>query len=99
MKQFLETYGKGSVSSVKTYDESLEELQSSNKKTMAVITAVIAVALGMTAIGMISNLLIGFEGRKKECAVLLSTAMGKGKLSGILLKLLIMPRLSSLILL
>ena len=86
VKQFLETYGKGSVSSVKTYDESLEELQSSNKKTMAVITAVIAVALGMTAIGMISNLLIGFEGRKKECAVLLSTAMGKGKLSGILLK-------------
>ena len=40
----------------------------------------------MTAIGMISNQLIGFEGRKKECAVMLSTAMNKSKLSGILLK-------------
>ena len=53
---------------------------------MAVVTAIIVIALGMTAIGMISNLLIGFEGRKKECAVLLSTAMGKAKLSGILFK-------------
>ena len=40
----------------------------------------------MTAIGMISNQLIGFEGRKKECAVLLSTAMSRSRLSGILLK-------------
>ena len=61
-------------------------MESNNKKTMAVVTAIIVIALGMTAIGMISNLLIGFEGRKKECAVLLSTAMGKAKLSGILFK-------------
>ena len=50
------------------------------------ITTIITIAVGMTAIGMISNQLIGFEGRKKECAVLLSTAMGRGKLSGILFK-------------
>ena len=40
----------------------------------------------MTAIGMISNQLLGFEGRKKECAILLATSMNKAKLSGILLK-------------
>ena len=85
-KKALETYGKGTVDSVKTYDEKVEDLKSNNAKTIAVVTAIIIVALGMTAIGMISNQLIGFEGRKKECAVMLSTAMNKSRLSGILLK-------------
>ena len=35
---------------------------------------------------MVSNQLIGFEGRKKECAVMLSTAMDKRTLSGILFR-------------
>ena len=86
VKQSIETYGKGTYSQVKTLDEIVEEQESGNSKTVAVITAIIVIALGMTAVGMISNQLIGFEGRKKECAVLLSTAMNKRKLSGILLK-------------
>ena len=86
VKQSIETYGKGSYTKVQTYTEYVNDLESNNKKTMAVVTAIIVIALGMTTIGMISNLLIGFEGRKKECAVLLSTAMGKAKLSGILFK-------------
>jgi len=86
IKKTLETYAKGNYDSVKTYEEKVEDLKSSNSKTIAVVTAIIIIALGMTAIGMISNQLIGFEGRKKECAVMLSTAMGKGRLSGILLK-------------
>ena len=86
LKKDLETYAKGSYGSVDTVDELVEKNQSNSKQTMTVITAIIVVALGMTAIGMISNQLIGFEGRKKECAVLLSTAMNKAKLSGILLK-------------
>ena len=86
LKKDLETYGKGTYDKVQTYADIVEQINSDNSKTIAVITAIIVVALGMTAIGMISNQLLGFEGRKKECAVLLSTAMGKGKLSGILLK-------------
>ena len=85
-KQLLETYAKGSYEQLKTYDEVIEDQKSSNAKAIAIIGAIIVIALGMTAIGMISNQLLGFEGRKKECAVMLSTAMGKGKLSGILLK-------------
>ena len=85
-KKLLETYAKGTYNSVKTFDEVIEDQKSSNAKAVAIIGAIIAIALGMTAIGMISNQLLGFEGRKKECAVMLSTAMGKGKLSGILLK-------------
>lgn len=86
LKQTLETYGKGTYDDIQTYDDIVEELKSDNSKTIAVITAILAVALGMTAIGMTSNQLLGFEGRKKECAVMLSTAMGKTKLSGILFK-------------
>jgi ABC-type antimicrobial peptide transport system permease subunit len=86
VRDALKTYAKGDYTDVKTLDDIVTDNTNNNSKTVAVVTAIIAVALGMTAVGMISNQLIGFEGRKKECAVMLSTAMGKGKLSGILLK-------------
>ena len=53
---------------------------------MIIFTSIIAVALGMTAIGMASNQLIGFEGRRKECAVMLSTAMTRETLISILFR-------------
>ena len=86
VRDTIETYAKDSIMEVKTRDEYAEQIKDSNKQSTAVVTIIIVIALGMTAIGMISNQLIGFEGRKKECAVMLSTAMSKGKLSGILLK-------------
>jgi ABC-type lipoprotein release transport system permease subunit len=85
-KSALETYAKGAYSKVQTLAEYSADQKQQASQEMAVIAAIIIVALGMTAIGMISNQLLGFEGRKKECAVMLSTAMGKGKLSGILFK-------------
>ena len=78
--------GKGAYSKIQTLDEYAADQMKQNSQQLAVIAAIIIIALGMTAIGMISNQLLGFEGRKKECAVMLSTAMGKGKLSGILFK-------------
>ena len=85
-KAALETYAKGAYSKVETISEYIADQKKQNSQQLAVIAAIIIIALGMTAIGMISNQLLGFEGRKKECAVMLSTAMGKGKLSGILFK-------------
>ena len=82
----METYGKNSYTTVKTATELDEENKVQGAAVNAIITAVIGIAIGMTAIGVISNLLIGFEGRKKECAVLLSTSMNKSTLSGILFK-------------
>lgn len=49
---------------------------------MGMLTLVICIGVGLTLIGMISSQLIGFEGRKRECAVLASTAMTKGKVAG-----------------
>ena len=93
--QTIKTYAAGTYSEVKTMDEMIADDQASTAKFRAVMTAVIIVALGMTIVGMISNQLIGFEGRRKECAVLLSTAMGKGKLSGILFKEMLITALTA----
>ena len=86
VRDSIEIYGKGTYNKVQTLAEVIEENNTNNSKSLAVITIIIAISLGMTAIGMISNQLLGFEGRKKECAILLATSMNKGKLTGILLK-------------
>ena len=91
----VKTYAVGVYSEVKTIDEMIADNEASSAKLSAIMTAVIIIALGMTFIGMVSNQLIGFEGRKKECAVLLSTAMGKGKLSGILFKEILITALTA----
>lgn len=93
--QAVKTYAVGVYSEVKTMDEMIAENEESTAKLSAIMTAVIVVAVGMTFIGMVSNQLIGFEGRKKECAVLLSTAMGKGKLSGILFREMLITALTA----
>ena len=93
--QSIKTYAAGTYSEVKTLDEMIADDQASTDKFRAVMTAVIIIALGMTLVGMISNQLIGFEGRRKECAVLLSTAMGKGKLSGILFREMLITALTA----
>ena len=82
----IKTYGVNAYSSVKTRDELLAEDEQSSTQIKTIFSAVILVALVMTSIGMISNQLIGFEGRKKECAVMLSTSMDKATLSGILFR-------------
>ena len=82
----LKTYGVGTFGDVKTYEDVMNEQKDSNASTLRIFGVVIAIALGMTCIGMISNQLIGFEGRKKECAVMLSTAMNKKTLSDILFR-------------
>ena len=84
--RMIRTYAIGAYSDVKTLDEMYQAEAESNAKLKVIASGIIIIAVGMTFIGMVSNQLIGFEGRKKECAVMLSTAMDKGKLSGILFR-------------
>jgi ABC-type antimicrobial peptide transport system permease subunit len=69
------------VSEVQTLDEYRESVRQDSSGLMVIIDGVIALALGITFIGVVSNCLIGFEGRKRECAVLMSTSLTRGKLS------------------
>lgn len=86
VRDMIDKYAVGSVSKVQTKAEMIEENEKDNASSARVLFIVIAVAMGMTCIGMITNQLIGFEGRKKECAVMVSTSMSKRTLSGILIR-------------
>ena len=63
VSQTIKTYASDICSEVKTTDEMIADEQASTDKFKAIMTAVIIIALGMTIVGMISNQLIGFEGR------------------------------------
>ena len=82
----IKTYAVGSYASIRTHTEVINDEKAENAQLNAVLIGIILVAVGMTFIGMVSNQLIGFEGRKKECAVMLSTAMDRARLSGVLLR-------------
>lgn len=86
VRDMIKRYGVGVTSDVKTHQELLEESEKENAQSNRVYIVIIAVALIMTCIGMTTNQIIGFEGRKKECAVLISTSMSKKTLAGILFR-------------
>lgn len=46
-----------------------------------ILNLLIFIGVGLTFIGVVSNQLIGLEGRKRECAVMTSVAMPRKKLS------------------
>ena len=82
----IETYVVGLYDEVKTAEQIRLEMEEDNRTSIIIFTCIIAVALGMTVIGITTNQLIGFEGRKKECAVMLSTAMTKETLISVLFR-------------
>ena len=79
-------YAAGSIEKVQTKQEITDEAADSNASSGRVFGAVIVTVLAMTCIGMVTNQLIGFEGRRKECAVMLSTSMNRKTLSGLLFR-------------
>lgn len=64
-----------------TKEEFIQKNQEEASEVITVIKAIIVVACGITFIGAAGNLLIGFEARKRECAVLLSTSLRRGQLA------------------
>lgn len=84
--QMIETYAVGKINSSKTIAEYLEETAVQGKAVISALYVLIIAAIAMTFIGIASNQLIGFEGRKKECAVMVSTSMDKKTLSGVLFR-------------
>ena len=91
----IRRYGVGNVSTVRTKQEIIEDFEDDNAQSNRIYNIVIIVAVVMTCIGMISNQLLGFEGRKKECAVMISTSMSKKTLSGILFREMLITSLTA----
>ncbi len=67
-----------------SYQDAIKATRKSSFSTVAIIGGVLGLTLILTFIGVTSNFLIGFEGRKRECAVMCSTAMSKSKLKKML---------------
>ena len=81
----MEKYSGVAIESVQTSDQILEEWQKKGDNMKAMLTMIIAMGIALSLIGMISNQLIGFEGRKREFAVLTSVAMTRGTVAKMLL--------------
>ena len=79
--EVIKAHSADMVSDVQALDEYRESASQDSAGIMAIIDGVIVLALGITFIGVVSNCLIGFDGRKRECAVLMSTSLTREKLS------------------
>jgi len=84
IKEMILKYSAGYVNHVYTNEEYIEMLKTESAGLIGVINLVIYIGVGLSFIGSVSNLLIGFEGRKRECAVLYSTAMDRKKIGRML---------------
>lgn len=81
----LHKYSGTTLSDIQTIETYKNYWQDKKKGMMGMLLAVIVFGIGLTVVGMVSNQLIGFEGRKRECAVLASTSMTRQKVAWMLI--------------
>lgn len=79
--QTVMDHAAGNIADAETAAEYQAKNEQDSASLMVLINFLIIFAAGMTFIGVAGNQLIGFEGRRRECAVLLSTAMTRGQLA------------------
>ncbi len=79
----INKYSSTNTMNVQTHDGFMAELMFSSSSIISILNVLIVLGVGLTFIGMLSNQLIGFEGRKRECAMLTSAVMPKSKLASL----------------
>ena len=58
----------------------MQEIKEQNAGMATLLYMLIGMGVLLTFVAVVSNQIIGFSGRRRECAVLVSTAMSRGKL-------------------
>ncbi len=76
----IKSYSSSVIGNCRTMDDYMEYVKQMNAGITTILYMLITMGVILTFIGVVSNQVIGFSGRKRECAVLLSTAMSRGKL-------------------
>ncbi len=84
VKAAIHKYSGNYVSEIQTAGEVDQYWQEKEDGLKGMLKVIIGLGVGLTVIGMISNQLIGFAGRKRECAVLASTAMSRKRIGRML---------------
>lgn len=82
--EFIEDNIGGNIASCRTQEQYKEEGAKATGGFIGVIDAVMVFGVIIAFIGATSSLLIGFDGRKRECAVLCSTSMPRKKMNRML---------------
>ena len=81
LKKTIQDHSAKTVGQVFTASEYKIQTALASAVIKMILHVLIIIGVGLTFIGIVTNQLIGLEGRKRECAVLNSVAMPRGKLS------------------
>ncbi|MBP5491510.1 MAG: FtsX-like permease family protein [Clostridiales bacterium] len=76
----IDKYASSMIDEVRTFDQRLQDIQQQNAGLSTLLYLMIIMGVGLTLVAVFSNQTVGFEGRKRESAVLISTSMSRGKL-------------------
>ncbi|MBO4912457.1 MAG: FtsX-like permease family protein [Butyrivibrio sp.] len=78
--ELIKSYSSSLIDKVNTMDDHIKENMELQSGLLAVLYMIMAVGTSLSLIGIYCNQIVGFESRKRESAVLVSTAMSKDKL-------------------
>ncbi|MBO4591116.1 MAG: hypothetical protein J5684_00960 [Eubacterium sp.] len=80
IKNLIQSYSSSRISEVKTMDEYVHDVRQQGSGAIALIAMIMVMGIGLALIGVFCNQIVGFENRRRESAVLMSTAINRGKL-------------------
>ena len=80
IKDKIESYSSSMIKDVKTMEEYQEYEKEQGSGMISLLYMTIAMGVGLSLIGVFCNQIVGFENRKRESAVLISTALSREKL-------------------
>ena len=78
--ELIKSYSSSTIEKVNTMDEYIKEIKDLSGGELALLYMIIIIGVSLAVVGIYCNQIVGFESRKRESAVLVSTAMSKGKL-------------------
>ena len=76
----IKSYSSSTVSKIRTMADYMDEANQQSAGMMTILYMIIIMGVGLSLVGVFSNQIVGFESRKRESAVLISTAMGRNSL-------------------
>lgn len=78
--ELIKSYSSSTINKINTMDDYMKEQKNQSAGMMTLLYMIIIMGVALSLIGVFSNQIVGFESRKRESAVLVSTSMSRSKL-------------------
>ncbi len=78
--ELIKSYSSSTINKIRTMDDYVKENVEQSAGIMTLLYMIIIMGVSLSLVGVFCNQIVGFESRKRESAVLISTAMGKDRL-------------------